>query len=151
MSSKIKKSTVTPRDQSKYDYAFLLYMQRVTQQDICERVVITAPTLQSWKESGAWEAKRAARTISLDDLLQKAMKKIDEMLDTPNLNADSFAKAVQQLKVLKKNNTVDDDINSLTSFSDFIIERRLTEPDITDEFIKLVTRLQDTYIQNRLK
>jgi hypothetical protein len=151
MPPKKSKAPVTPRDKAKFDYAYLLYMQRVSQQDICERVGITAPTLQSWKESGAWDAKRAARTISLDDLLGKAMKKIDEMLDTPGLNADSFAKAVQQLKVLKKGNTVDDDINSLSAFSDFVIERRQSDPDITEPFIKLLTRLQDSYIQNRLK
>lgn len=146
-----KKNSVIPRDQAKYDHAMLLYMQRVSQQDICERVGVSAPTLQSWKESGSWEMKRAARTISLDDLLQKAMHKIDELLDSPGLNADSFAKAVQQLKVLKKGNTVDDDINALTAFSDFVIERKASDPDITESFIKLLTKLQDAYIQNRLK
>jgi hypothetical protein len=146
-----KNKSVTPRDQGKYDYAYLLFMQRVSSQDICERVGITAPTLIAWKESGSWEAKRAARTISLDDLLQKAMKKIDEMLDTPGFNSDSFAKAVQQLKVLKRGNTVDDDINSLTAFSEFIIARRISDQEISDEFIRLVTRLQDSYIQSRLK
>lgn len=146
-----KNKTVTPRDQGKHDFAYLLYMQNVPQQDICERIQVSAPTLQSWKESGHWEMKRAAKTISIDDLLQKAMKKIDEMLSNDGLNADAFAKAVQQLKVLKRTTTVDDDINTLTAFSDFVIANRITNKEVTDAFIKLLTKLQDWYIQSKLK
>jgi len=146
-----KLKTVQPRDQAKYDYAYLLFMQGVSQADICKRVGISPPTIQSWKDAGAWAAKRAAKTISIDDLLQKAMKKIDEMLDEKGLNADSFAKAVQQLKVLKRNTTVDDDINTLTTFSDYVIARRADDKAVTEEFIKLLTRLQDNFIQSRLK
>ena len=152
MAKKGTKSAVTPRDQSKYDFAYLLFMQRVPQQDICERVGVSAPTLQSWKESGTWEAKRASRNISLDDLLQNAMVRINIMLEDPKFNADSFAKAVSQLKTLKGGkNTIDDDINALTSFSEFIVANRQENDLITDDFIKALTRLQDSYIQSRLK
>jgi len=142
---------VTPRSQEKHDFAFLLFMQGVTQQDICKRVAVSSPTLQSWKDAGAWAAKRAAKSISIDTLLQKAMAKIDTMLDNDDFNADSFAKAVQQLKVLKRTTTVDDDINTLTMFSDFIIARRQTDKSISEELIKHITQLQDAYIQSRLK
>lgn len=145
-----KKKTVTPRDQAKYDFAYLLFMQRVPQQDICERVGVSAPTLQSWKEAGTWEAKRAAKSISLDDLLKNAMIKINEMLEKDEFNPDSFSKAVQQLKVLKKGSTVDEDIATLTAFSDFVISKRNDNKQITDDFIKLLTSLQDAYIQSRL-
>lgn len=146
-----KEVTVTPRNQEKHDFAYLLYMQGVTQQDICKRVGVSAPTIQSWKEAGAWAAKRAAKTISIDTLLQKAMAKIDTMLDNEDFNADSFAKAVQQLKVLKRSTTVDDDINTLTMFSDFLIARRQTDKEVTEDLIKKITQLQDAYIQSRLK
>ena len=151
MAKKATKQTVTPRDQAKYDFAYLLFMQRVPQQDICERVGVSAPTLQSWKESGTWEAKRAAKNISLDDLLQNALRRINDMLEDPKFNADSFAKAVSQLKTLKSSNTVDDDINTLTAFSEFVVSIRQENDLVDDDFIKKLTRLQDSYIQSRLK
>ena len=60
---------VRSRNPEKEEYAYLLFMQRATQEDICKRVGVTAPTLKSWKDSGSWEDKRASRTISLDDLI----------------------------------------------------------------------------------
>ena len=147
MSSKKK---LQPRDPEKFDYAYLLFMQGVSQKEICERVKISSPTLQGYKESGGWEAKRASRTISIDDLVQKALKKVSEMLDANDFNADSFAKAVAQLKTLKTHNTVDDDINAFMDFQDYLIRERSINKDITDELIKSITSLQDNYIQYRL-
>ena len=146
-----KQVRVQPRDPEKYEYAYLLFMQGVQQVDICNRIRITAPTLQSWKESGGWEQKRASRTISIDDLVQKSLKMISDMLDNKEqFSADAFAKAVSQLKTLKTHNTVDDDINTFMDFQDFLIRERSTSKEISDDFIKLITRLQDSYIQYRL-
>ena len=141
---------VRSRNPEKEEYAYLLFMQRVSQEDICKRVGVTAPTLKSWKDSGAWEDKRASRTISLADLMQKALKRVNEILDSKEpFNADSFAKAVKQLKELKTTNTIDDDIYCFMAFQDFLIQKR-SEYDITDSFIKMVTKFQDIFIQFRL-
>ena len=72
------------------------------------------------------------------------------MLDANDFNADSFAKAVAQLKTLKTHNTVDDDINAFMDFQDYLIRERSINKDITDELIKSITSLQDNYIQYRL-
>ena len=142
---------VKSRNPEKYEYAYLLFMQKVSQDDICERVGITAPTLKSWKDSGGWEEKRASRTISLDDLMNKALQRVSDLLDKEeDFSADAFAKAVKQLKELKTSNTVDDDINCFMSFQDFLIQQRSMHKEINDEFIKMVTRFQDVYIQFRL-
>lgn len=148
MSIKGKVNTRTPE---KYEYAYLLFMQRVSQDDICERVGVTAPTLKSWKDSGGWEEKRAAKTISLDDLLTKALKRVSEILDKEeDFNADAFAKAVKQLKELKTGSTVDDDITCFMKFQDYLIQQMSNRKEISDELIKTITRLQDLYIQFRL-
>lgn len=145
------KKAVKPRDPEKYEYAYLLFMQGVQQVEICNRVRVSAPTLQSWKDDGEWDNKRASRTISIDDLVQKSLKMISDMLDDKeHFNADSFAKAVSQLKTLKTHNTVDDDINTFIDFQDYLIRERANRNEITDEFIKTATRLQDSYIQYRL-
>ena len=141
---------VKTRTPEKYEYAYLLFMKRVSQEDICTKVGVTAPTLRSWKESGGWEEKRAARTISLDDLLHKALKRVNEILDTKEaFSADAFAKAVKQLKELKTANTIDDDIYCFMAFQDFLIQKR-AEYDISDSFIKMATKYQDIYIQFKL-
>ena len=149
MTSKAK--NVKARDPEKYEYAYLLFMQNVSQVDICNRVRVSAPTLQSWKESGGWESKRASRTISIDDLVQKSLRMISDMLDNKEqFSADSFAKAVSQLKTLKTHNTVDDDINTFMDFQDYLIRERINNKEITNDLIKLITRLQDNFIQYRL-
>ena len=145
------KSVVRTRTPEKFEYAYLLFMQNVAQDDICKRVCISAPTLKSWKDAGGWEEKRAARTISLDDLMQKALQRINEMLESKEVfSADAFAKAVKQLKELKASNTIDDDIYCFMSFQDFLIRQRQHHKELSDDFIKTVTRFQDLFIQYRL-
>jgi hypothetical protein len=150
MAAKKPGKRINTRSPEKYEYAYLLFMQTIPAQDICERVGVSAPTLKSWKDSGGWESKRASRTISMDDLMQKALQRINDLLDKKeDFSADAFAKAVKQLKELKTSNTVDDDINCFMTFQDFLIQKR-SEYDITDSFIKLVTKFQDIFIQFRL-
>ena len=145
------KKVTTGRNSQKYEYAYLLYMQKVTQKDICERVGVSAPTLIKWKEAGGWEAKRAVNTISIDEIVVKTLKKVNEMLEAENFNADAFAKAVAQLKALKGSSTVDDVIDCFSAFSVWVVEHRSLHPDqLTDDFIKQLTYWQDQYIQYRL-
>ena len=146
-----KKTTVKARNPEQQEYAYLLYMQGMEQNDICKKVSVSAPTLISWKKSGEWESKRAARTISIDDLVQKTLRVINEMLDKKeNFSADAFAKAVNQLKTLKTSSTVDDDINTFMGFQDYLMRERSNHKGITDQLIKSITSLQDNFIQYRL-
>ncbi len=131
------------------EYAYILFMQRVAQKDIAERVGVTEKTVSRWKIDGNWEAKRAAKTISMDELIVKALGKINELLDSDDFNADSFAKAVAQLKTLKTSNTIDDEIMCFMDFQNYLMERRLIDK-IDETFIKQLTKLQDSFIQMRL-
>ncbi len=130
-------------------YGFILYMQNIQQTEIAERCNVTAATVSDWKKKENWEAKRAAKTISMDELIAKALMKINELLDSDNFNDDAFAKAVAQLKTLKHRNTVDDEIMCFMDFQNFLIEKRYTEK-IDEDFIKKLTKLQDMYIQLKL-
>lgn len=149
--AKARSKQVQARNQEAFEYAYLLFMQGISQKDICERARVSAPTLQTWIESGGWRDKRATRTISIDDLMQKTLKRISEMLDKEGdeFHADAFAKAVAQLKSLKSTQTVDDEIATFMAFQDFLIAERANYKDITDQFIKTVVRLQDSYILKR--
>ncbi|ADY51521.1 hypothetical protein Pedsa_0949 [Pseudopedobacter saltans DSM 12145] len=131
------------------EHAYYLFMSKIPQKEIASRVGVTEKTVTKWKDEGGWEAKRAAKTISMDELVTKALGKINELLDSPEFNADSFSKAVAQLKSLKTSNTVDDEIMTFMSFQNFLIQNRINE-GLTEEFIKQVVRQQDNYIQIRL-
>lgn len=131
------------------DYAYILFMQRVQQKEIAKRVGVTENTISGWKIAGNWEAKRTAKTISMDELVTKSLKRIGDLLDSDDFNADSFAKAVAQLKTLKTSNTVDDEIMCFMNFQNFLMDRRIVEK-IEEQFLKELTRLQDIYIQNRI-
>ena len=130
-------------------YAFLMFMQGVPQNEIAERSNVSAQTITSWKQDGEWEIKRAAKSVSMDQLIVKALNKINEMLDEEDFNADAFAKAVAQLKTLKHRNTVDDEIMCFMDFQNFLMERRHTF-NINPDFLKQLTRFQDNYIQLKL-
>jgi len=144
--------TVKPENAEKLNYAYLLFMQKIPQKEICERVGITEQTFIRWKKQSGWEEKRAAKTISIDDIVSKTLQKIADMLDSDeSFNADSFAKAVAQLKSLKGSGTVNDVMSSFDQFLQWLVEQRAYYPaEITDEFIKKVTHWQDQYTQYRL-
>lgn len=149
MAVKKRAKKVTKQNDGSRDYAFILFMQRTTQNDIAERVGVSVQTISDWKKKDNWEAKRAAKTISMDELIVKALGKINEMLNKEDFNADAFAKAVAQLKTLKTSNTVDDEIMCFMSFQNFLMERRHIDK-IDESFLRQITKLQDNYIQFRL-
>lgn len=150
-SEKAKTPAVSAKNAEKYEYAYLLFMQKVAQKDICERVGVSVVTLSKWKRDFGWEEKRAARTISVDELVGKTLKKINELLDSDNFNADAFSKAVNQLKALKGSNTVNDVIDCFTCFSQWLVEQRaFSSSQLPDDFIKNITYWQDQYVQYRL-
>ena len=94
-----EKAGIRVKDPQKYEYAYLLYMQKVPQKEIAERVGVSQQTLVKWKEDGGWGLKRAARTVSRDQIINKTLMKINEMLDSEEgFNGDEFAKLASQLE-----------------------------------------------------
>lgn len=137
---------MTIKNPDKFEYAELLYMKKVPQKTICEKVRVTAATLCKWKEYGEWEAKRAARAVSIDQLIAKALIKVDEILNNDNFSADEFAKAVAPLKKLQGRITPDDKVAVLMDYGDWFISQVGTVPELTGDIAKLCTMLQDLYI-----
>lgn len=146
-----EKAGICVKDPQKYEYAYLLYMQKVPLKEIAERAGVTQQTLSRWKKEGSWELKRAARTVSRDRIVNKTLMKINEILDSAEgFNADEFSKAVNQLSKLKQGCTIDDVADILTGFGDWVIEQSATEKEITTDFVQRLTRLQDKYLLMRM-
>ena len=139
------------------DYASILYMQRLSQNEIAERCNVSVQTISAWKKADNWEAKRGAKIISLDTLFQKLVMRMNEMLDAgETLDADAFAKAAAQLKALKSRNTIDDEINCFLDFQSWLLDGStggftgVIAPEETQAFIKSLVKLQDRFIKTRL-
>lgn len=146
-----EKAGIRVKDPQKYEYAYLLYMQKVPQKEIAERVGVSQQTLSKWKETGGWELKRVARTVSRDQIINKVLMKLNEMLDSgEEFNADEFSKASNQLKKLQTGCTIDDIADILTRFGDWVIEKSATDQEITTEFVQLLTKKQDEYLLMRM-
>ena len=153
MSSKEKetKTGIRVKDPQKYEYAYLLYMQRVPQKEIADRVGVSQQTLSKWKDDGGWELKRVARTVSRDQIINKTLLKINELLDREeDFNGDEFAKLSSQLEKIKGGYTMDDVADILTRFGDYIIEQSASDKAITTEFVQLLTKYQDKYLLMRI-
>lgn len=146
-----EKAGIRVKDPQKYEYAYLLYMQKVPQKEIVERVGVSQQTLSKWKEDGGWELKRVAKTVSRDQIINKVLLRINEMLDSEEeFNADEFSKAANQLSKLKQGCTIDDIADILTRFGDWVIEQSASDKTITTEFVQQLTQLQDKYLLNRI-
>ena len=131
------------------NYAFILFCSGMSQKDIAARCEVSEKTISEWKQKYDWESKRASKTVSMDELVNKCLVKINDMLDSNDFNADNFAKAVAQLKSLKPSNTIDNIINSFLKFQDFLLEIR-HEEDIPEELIKTIVALQDRFVKTKL-
>lgn len=126
-------------------------MQKIPQKEIAERVGVSQQTLVKWKDEGGWEYKRVAKTVSRDNIINKVLLRLNEMLDNADeFNADEFSKAANQLSKLKQGCTVDDIADILTKFGDWVIEQSASDKTITTGFVQQLTRLQDKYLLNRI-
>jgi hypothetical protein len=135
----------------KYEHAFRLFMQKTAMQEIAQKVGVTTKTLTEWRKGGNWDAKRSSKIISIEELANKLLVKIGEMMDSENdFNADAFAKAVAQLKSLKTKNTVDDDINTFLEFQNWLMNNKDNYEAITDSFMQKLVPLQDAFVQFRI-
>ena len=145
------KTGIRVKDPQKYEYAYLLYMQRVPQKEIADRVGVSQQTLSKWKDDGGWQLKRVARTVSRDQIINKTLMKINELLDNEeDFNGDEFAKLSSQLEKIKGGYTMDDVADILTKFGDYIIEQSASDRAITTEFVQLLTKYQDKYLLMRI-
>lgn len=158
MTSKVTTKKKPPRvqDEAKYEHAFLLFMQGIKQKEICKRVGISEPTLCAWVKDGGWREKRAAKTITRQDLVNKLLKKIDDLLEESEGDEevkgleDKLSKLGAMVEKLDKQANVVDAIDVFMSFNAWLINRQTIDRTITDEILKLINKLQDLFVNERL-
>lgn len=151
-----KKSTTRVKDEAKYEHAFLLFMQGVKQKEICKRVGISEPTLSAWVKDGGWREKRAAKTITRQDLVNKLLKKIDDLLEESDGDdevkglEDKLSKLGAMVEKLDKQANVVDIIDVFMSFNTWLVARQTIDKTINDTILKQINKLQDSFVNERI-
>lgn len=134
-------------DLDKIEVAGNLYSQGKSIKDIANIIGMSEKTVRNWSKRHQWNVIRGAKMVSIDNIVQKALVKIDSMLDNEEFNADAFSKAVAQLKKLKPDQrSIDDYIVAFEGFGNFIHDEAQNDKEITKAFYQKVTSLQSKYI-----
>lgn len=142
-------------DTDKKELAFMLYMAGVPQKEICERVHTSSPTLQKWKDTGNWDVRRAAATITREELVNKTLMAVSKLLDasieTPDATLpDKLSKFASTITSLDKKNNVVNDIETFMAFNRYLQAMLQHDKSLSMEFIKAVNKYQDSYVIERM-
>jgi len=141
-------------DPQKKELAYLLYMNVELQKVICERVGCAAKTLQNWIDKEGWKEKRAAKSVTKTELVNKTLKAIGDVLDSTDKdskgNADQLSKLANVIEKLGKKNTVIDMMDAFMLFNRWLQTRVQFDKSLTLDQVKSINHYQDTYINERL-
>lgn len=146
------------RDEAKFEYAWLLYTQSVDNAEIAKKVGIAERTLIRWVNENDWKKKRAAANVTRDELVNKTLNLINELLEkamnAENKNsaqlADQLSKLAGAIRNLDKQANVVDVIQVFMTFNRWLMTRQSLDPSLTNELIKSVNKYQDLFISERL-
>jgi len=137
------------------EYAYMLYMQGVSQIEIAIKTGVSKVTIRNWVKKGEWETKRAGLNITRPELVNKLLRSINSLLDETLSNKnvaelaglpDKLAKFASVIEKLDKKTSIVDTIEVFMAFSKWLQYRQSFDKEITPELIKAINRLQDLYI-----
>jgi transposase len=159
----ILKKTVkqkTAKTDNSREIAQLYYMQGIPQKDIADKVGVTAQTICQWVKQGNWEAKRAGANVTRQELVNKSLFALNQILEQvydtndPELLAalpDKLAKFASAIEKLDKKSNIVTSMDSFMQFTSWLTERSSFDVQLTPELIRSITRYQDIYITEHIK
>ena len=142
------------------EVAKALYMSGMPQKSIAERLAVSAQSVNRWVKEGGWDKLRAARQITRTELVNKTLASINQLLDSvleskdPDAMTglgDKLTKLASAIEKLDKRATLVDVIEVFTDFERYLVDRQAWDRAVTDELLKLINKLHDAYIQDKLK
>lgn len=136
----------------KKEHAYLLYMLNTPINEIIQRTGVRSnSTINKWIKEGDWKEKRAAKSISRTELINKTLNKINDLLDNPEeFSADQLSKLASLIEKLDKQDSPVIIIDVLMAFGKWLQKQAGIDKRITLNFIKLLNCLQDEYISHKL-
>lgn len=163
--AKLIKDQARVKNQVALDHAEALFASGITQKEICERVHVTPATLISWIESFGWREKRAAKTVTRQELVNRLLSRVDQLtydiVNDEKDNAegekkkktaveDKLSKLAKLIKQLDKEASVVDFIECFIQFSGWLSARREIDNSVTPDTLKTINRLQDAFINDKI-
>lgn len=136
------------KDEQK-EYAKLLFIQRLTQKEIAERVGVAEKTIGRWVEAGKWDALRKSITITKQsqivmlynqlDVLQQDIQSREKKVGTSG-EVDSIRKLTASIRELEVEVSLGETVEALKNFIEYI-------KPLDFEFSKKATEYSDIFIQ----
>lgn len=145
--------------ESRKEFARILYMQGENQKNIAEKTGVSAVTINKWVKNGGWDALRAASNITRPELVNKLLRTISNLLDEVNNTkdpalmvslGDRLSKFASTIEKLDKKANVVDAIEVFMAFNRWVQFRRSTDQELTPELVRTINKYQDLYVSEQL-
>lgn len=139
----------------KKEWAKTLYLkEKLTQQEIAERVGASRVSISKWVRDGKWEEQRVGLTLTREEQIRNLYRQVAEMNRTiearpegerfaTSAEADIIGKLSKAIKQMETETGIADVISVMTRFIEFLRPLDL-------EKAKEVTRLSDAFIKSVL-
>jgi transposase len=132
------------------ELAYILFINGIPNKEIAERVGVSAQSVTAWIKDGDWKAKKAAKTITRTELINKTLEQISHMLDSDMLKdpkqADKLSKLAALVERLDKKNSPVLSIEVFIQFTSFLQNQAGFDRNISVDFIRQVNKYQDAFI-----
>lgn len=142
--------------ETKKDIARTLFLAGNGLSEIAEKIGVSRVTISKWCEADGWKETRAAKTITRPELINKLLRTVNDLLDKVNASGDitlidslgdKLAKLTAAIDKLDKSSAnVINAIEVFMAFSKWLEFRAKSDPSITPELIKLINKLQDSFL-----
>lgn len=145
-------------DPEKIQLAYMLFMAGEMQKVIAERTGLSEVTISKYARIDNWDMKRAAKTVTKGELVNKILNQIAATLDNAEGKsieevealADKLSKLVSSLTKLDKQSSVVDDMDTFMAFNTWCKRRMEVDKELTMDLYKAINKYQDAYINERL-
>ena len=144
-----------PKSDNKKSLARALFLSGMEMGEIAGKMDVSRVTVSRWCAAEGWKEARAARNVTRPELINKLLLNIDNLLEQGLRDkdpaaiaglADKLSKLASVIEKLDRKDSVVDRVNTFINFCHWLERRADTDPDVTPELIKRITRLQDLYI-----
>jgi transposase len=135
-------------DENKKELAFALYMMGEQNNRIAERVGVSEKTVGTWSDKFGWKERRAAVEVSRPEIVNKLLKAINDLIDKNDIDADKLSKLSATIERIEKKDSLVNHINTFMQFGEYL--NRLVGTELTSDEVKMIVRLQDRFIQEKI-
>lgn len=145
--------------ENKHSIAKSLYLSGMSMEEIAEKVGTTRQTISKWCSAEGWKEIRGAKTISRQEIVNKLLKAIDNLIEQVNEKddpvllgslGDKLSKFSSAIEKLEKKTSVVDIIDVFMAFNKWMEYRARTDSEITPELLKVFNKYQDAFILEQL-